>query len=1219
MSKLGEKLGFLFEVGFNIGLLTYIKQNDIKNSFGDLYSQDLQQLKFPRIIKKLADSENINSDSDRKIIQKWVLFFLQKSFLSGLNFFQEYLDAIGVKRDNYKELEIIYYQCYFHGDNSLGTYTDKGETAGYKAVLSQLKNVEHIDQYKERGEFLKADTLMLVKSKNQYNILCLDYSIFSIKEIYELDDVHSIEVLKKILLKEISYLKRKSVFSQLGLDTKNPGINLSDSLATHYTAFITKDKEIVKMIQAGSYAYSFFQFLGYHNLLKDDISLTFNILGYSDRGISSMTLNNSQDNLDILKTCHHIYKNKPQGQQISTARKNILDVIKRKAANSFKDGKNFLYPMLNIPENGITSFVHQEKIDDFYSPISKIPDNIAKQFNLDSNLDLRNAHQELIKRELESDKSYIFLTGNPGIGKTTAITEFLKQERILKEGFLLLYISPRIQVNLDIIEKFSDKESHQLCDDRIFTMTTNSHLISRNKGQITVNYLSNLHPKDKFIRQNIHFINQKSELDLEYLNQSRIYRHSEDILKDQGNNNKGVLRSIAEAINTLISQQESNNIVATVAMQSYQKNHQGDTITNLSRIFSSAYNSRKGEVIDGEMEKIAKRIKHLFFMIDEITGDESGVSFLHGITKIIDKQFNLLNSKYGFNTKIIVADASIVDPDVITNHLSDSSPEPNKIFFRQASNSLPLSLQDFEFKQKPAVIINTNSYPANCLNITYKVFIESLEFDEQIYKEKALKKAIQNQIIEDIQQLLRTYPLEQIIVYIQDKGRLKDLIENIEKSQEFEYQKHYLEIHASLSDSDKKEINKYLNQDTLKVIFTTASASRGLSFPKVKHILVEIPRFEIEKNLMEVIQVIYRGRGNKDIDQQDKQLIFYLAEQAIYDGEEDKENRQLAIQESVLSLINILLILKTSIMTRIMGSGKIGKNDFLMIPIGGKSISAAGETFSSKINSLIKQLRKEHKKYANYQQLEQVYSYLEYILRECEIVLNDSVKSQSQSKSGVSYLDFRSELSDNFLQIITHSFYELLNYFPLESSHISGSLLVVPIIDKKIKERYKIKLEQKPQQLNYQQLIKNLKDLQYSKKLPDNLKSSIKDAIDFIKILSEKPNKTQTLEQHSTYLDQYYAIPLFAFISAEIIEQYFIDNEEESSEHKFRDILSYYIHSLYPVTHTLPIGHQYQEFPFIVFRSYSLNEMRTKLFTDKYFLNSHEINVLSLILSTTDN
>ncbi|GAA6615546.1 hypothetical protein NUACC26_013400 [Scytonema sp. NUACC26] len=141
----------------------------------------------------------------------------------------------------------------------------------------------------------------------------------------------------------------------------------------------------------------------------------------------------------------------------------------------------------------------------------------------------------------------------------------------------------------------------------------------------------------------------------------------------------------------------------------------------------------------------------------------------------------------------------------------------------------------------------------------------------------------------------------------------------------------------------------------------TASGSRGLSFPKAKHILVEIPSFQIEKNLMEVIQVIYRGRGDDEIDNQDKELIFYLAERSVY-YQDDLQNQQLSIQESVLNLLNILLILKASIMTRIFGSGKIGRNHFIIIPIGGKSVFAIGETFSERMVNLINELKQVHRK-----------------------------------------------------------------------------------------------------------------------------------------------------------------------------------------------------------------------------------------------------------------
>ena len=67
-----------------------------------------------------------------------------------------------------------------------------------------------------------------------------------------------------------------------------------------------------------------------------------------------------------------------------------------------------------------------------------------------------------------SNNDFVFLTGNPGIGKTTAITNFLKSH--LEEGFLLFYISPRTQVNHDLIHKFTTENSQnkKLFNDKLF-------------------------------------------------------------------------------------------------------------------------------------------------------------------------------------------------------------------------------------------------------------------------------------------------------------------------------------------------------------------------------------------------------------------------------------------------------------------------------------------------------------------------------------------------------------------------------------------------------------------------------------------------------------------------------------------------------------------------------------------------------------------------------
>jgi hypothetical protein len=83
------------------------------------------------------------------------------------------------------------------------------------------------------------------------------------------------------------------------------------------------------------------------------------------------------------------------------------------------------------------------------------------------------------------------------------------------------------------------------------------------------------------------------------------------------------------------------------------------------------------------------------------------------------------------------------------------------------------------------------------------------------------------------------------------------------------------------------------------------------------------------------------------------------------------------------------------------------------------------------------------------------------------------------------------------------------------------------------------------------------------------------------------------------------------------MQEYFADSKlEEPEDRRFRDILSAYVRSIYPVDSVMPIiGQKYQDFPFIVFRSYSLEQSREKIFTEKYLLSSNELNVLNLIWS----
>ena len=1204
-SKIAEDLGRLFEVGFNIGILACIKEKQIKHKFANLYLQELQQLEFPKMLRKITDK--ITSPLERKMAEKWSVFFLQKGFLSGLNFFREYLESTGWNEPNkLRRLEILYYQSCFCDESSIGTYV-KGEKQWFGEVLSQFNQIDNVSQYiedyKGKGEFLRADTLILLRYGRQFRILCVDLSVFSMRTFDDVTDLNYLEIIRRSLRRDMNYLRSKSVFSKLRIDTESCDVHFSEGLKSYFTAFKYDDKESAKLIQAGGYAYSFYEFLRETGILADDSPLIFNAVGYSDRGISAMSVR--PENLDVLKTCHLIYKHDSSPQEIADARKLVLNKIKRSAYHSFDRGKELIDDILAMSADKINVVRHTERLEGFVNSVGIVPDELMQQLGLSGTLTLRNAHAKLIEKALESAATYIFLTGNPGIGKTTAIANFLTDH--VNDGFLFFYVSPRKQVNLDIIDKFKNPDTDDLWDDQILAINTYSDLIKDSGHKCTVQYLSN-QQQGEFSLKTVKFQDSR-ETKRQNRRSNRLERQAENLIKDRGRNTKGVLNSICEAISTLIDTKDFNNIVATVSIQALKKTDAGDTLKHFEKIFRNAYIARENKVLPDRMKDISSRIKHLFIMIDEITGDEGGVEFLNGINEILDR-YGLKDNSHGFNTKVIVADASIVDKAVINQHLSDTSAEPDKIYFRKAENpGLPLSVEHFKFKETDSTLINTNSYPAKSLSITYKVFIESCKFSEDalLEKETDLTKKIQGEILQDIEALLKRSDVEQLIVYIQNKQRLGDLIEKIRGHQgEFHKGTDYIEIHANIGEEEKELVQKC--KEDVKVVFMTASGSRGLSFPKAKHILVEIPRFEIEKNLMELIQVIYRGRGKDEIDNQDKELIFYLGDRAVY----FEDNKEISIQESKLSLLNILLILKASIMTRIYGCGQIGSDKFIIIPIGGKSVLAAGETFSSQMKNLIDLLKSEHRKNRSDRRLSQVYNSLEDLLGQADFALRENV--ESSGKSQASYLTQREFFNNQFSQLVSEGFEKLLSLDNLELGYMSGGLLVVPIASKTLEETYMMPLVKIAKTAN-SELWHNMQTISRSSSYSETLQFAIKDAMELVQKLTDSVDKTQRFEQSSQRTDQYYALPLFAFIAGEVFSEYFASNPEEPKYQHFRDILTQYIRALYPVGNVLPIGDKYQDFPFVVFRSYSLEQIREKIFTDKYLLSSNELNILNLILS----
>jgi hypothetical protein len=432
-----------------------------------------------------------------------------------------------------------------------------------------------------------------------------------------------------------------------------------------------------------------------------------------------------------------------------------------------------------------------------------------------------------------------------------------------------------------------------------------------------------------------------------------------------------------------------------------------------------------------------------------------------------------------------------------------------------------------------------------------------------------------------------------------------------------------LAIHADLSDTQKKQVQALANE--VKVVFMTASASRGLSFPKATHILVDIPRFEIESNLMEIIQVIYRGRGSYrhkvtseriTFDDKPRQLIFYLGERVPY-YTNDEIDAQTSLQEGVLGLIDILLVLKTSIMTRIQGYGQIGPDRYLMIPIGGKAVSAAGETFANRMATLIRELEKQQQLGRQDDRLlKQLYNQLRRLLSSAEVILTQGEQKQQEQTVRRSFLSLRHQFIDEFSSAVNNGLDKLLDFDLVEFGYIQGSLLIVPLRGKEVQENYLMRLAHELEiWFNNPNLTAKMQAIIYDPTYPDSLRYALRDARNFIQKLSQRKDKTQWLTQRSLRDDLYYALPLFAFVSGPALAEYYSGESQEPENTTFKELLFQYARTLFPVDGLLPIGSSYGEFPFILFKSYSLREIRSKAFTEKYLLTSRELNVLNLILS----
>jgi hypothetical protein len=1270
--SIAEDAGRLFEAGFMMGVIRAVKAllPTPPQDLVEYYVDQRQSYSVARVVEEFAK----NSSTQRDALHILGRFYLIKGKLAGYHMLREYIDSIladheaGFFRQRaLKQLELHYWQCSLLAKNRLESdLLPTEEEAQRNTWLRSLKLTTHdiLGADSARGGFLNADLLMMFYDpiKDWHHILTVDASAFGPGRRFQDVDFTNGGGLLQMLTTDILYQICRSTFARLAIVAGDPTIPLFDkSLTSYFSAFACTDRETSKVIQAGSYAHGFAHQATINGIINQDRT-RFTIIGYSDRGMNSMVL--TGPDISLLSDFTEIYKDgkgfyKDEDEALATARDQLLRYIARNVWKLFPTGRDFLKTLRDTQiEKGCINANFEELLEavthnplagqHYYGTAENIEESVLRQLGLWEQYvedekrvaeqgkpfmsDARWAHKHLVKHALISPVRYLFLTGNPGIGKTTAISENIN-EQCIKEGFLLFYVSPRKAVNRDIIEKFRRKDS-SFIPPNFLGIETNHNLINDNGGRPTVKYFGHAASLPEQTR-GVHFLNATDAEALirqHHPSRQRLHRASERAIRDTNVAGAGVLQSISTAIAASINFDRPNAIVAAVAIQSLRMKAKGhDTLEHLFKeMFAFAREGHSATALNEEkMRAMSSTTKHLYFMIDEITGDDSGYKFFDRIANLV-ATYDL--EKYGFNVKIIVADASLAGVPLVKQdlHLRQEDPDSRKIYLSRvpaksvASLTAPVSSQLFHFDSSDedpndAILINSNTFPATQLSLRYRILIPTwllpsgLSFDEQRRRLSTyqLDKDIDQKIVVDVCDFLRDHPNgdEQAIVYVQNKARLQQIIQDIQKicereGKEFIADEHYMEIHAEVEPARRSLVEKVDDRDRFLVFFITSSASRGLTFAKARYIFIDVPRFQIESNLMEIIQVIYRGRGG-DNDHRQKQLTFYLSDRILLAEDAPRAERDWRRREALLDTFTMLGLLKMCILTRISGATPLDDAWYSVIPLGGKSLAGASHAYHHDLANLSKILKKQlSSQHKHDPHLEKIQSVLLQLLGRCDIQLDPTPGS--------------------YLSLYHHADPDIIDQWlkddgALPSAYVLGGLLIVPTNNVRQHISHHMPLPEaisRAQQLDFRE---SLDIVSHSQHYIDSLVAGISDLKLLIEELAEV-EQMQQLEQAGVESAGYYILPIAMFAAKSSIKAYCqqLSSEGDSvNGEALKEAILHLVRDVFPIDTLLPVGWKYPDFPYLLITSNDLQALRAKTWKTGHMMMTPEMNLLAMLLAKT--
>lgn len=964
-------LGHLYEASFNSGIIKFLctKFPTIISPYREVLESYYQTTKD--VITDFADIENEFEEigGDRYKIRP----FICKSYLEGYSFFSLYLENIYGKSVYALQNKL---ECPLLLFNNFDISNKKNERSYLEKKLkfelfkkSKFYNEDiSIENLHRKGEFLQTDFLMLLylntNNQKKYNLFSIDLSNSCNQNFFpdimknEFEEINSFNFLLSTIAKKHKEVISRNIWSDLNVDINDATISKDiypiERLNEHrqyFDLFKKQDKELSKFIQAGAYAYSLIDL--FQSELKND-ELDVFIAGISNDNISTINWKYDDKLNSFLKKMFEIYSGSGNSAIEDSDPEAFVQKKIRYLDSNYKINVSKIrkFILKGLPEEGIILN-------------SKKPQIIEDEIEISDNNRLVNSlrvkHTQVVHNQIDrKDLRFIFLLGNPGIGKTYSLIDKIKKE---KEKSLIIYTSPRVTINNDF-----EEQSFELIKNRsLLSITSNQKYAEFG----VVRYNQNNEKKFMEMKTKINDVakkrlKNKDEID-DYIKKEKdkgynclvtknLNSRCSIISKKRSSLEDSVINSIQTNLRNCILNSDFDVYICTFATQGGLKTKTKNTIENLYKMFVDDEKDIDA-FTDASFLKIKEKIKNIYIMFDEITGCEQAVSSFN----ILQKKFKKLNEH--FNIKYLVADASINNKNVIKKYIEGKHFDYKKIYvenFERPKDNKGDAVEcvDFKYKNENSVFVNVNSFPATKILSKYIIFngFENIKTNFSLDQhEDKLKKEKIAYIKKEILHYYKQSKNRQLLIFLQDKSSLKTIKEDISKT----IPKDKVLIIDSNHNKNKhlkKEIGKRNDFDdnnrlVKKIILITSSATRGLSFKYVDHLIMDIPDFALESQLMEIIQGIYRGRGNPKIEGEiefgnqikgePKEIDFIISEKFYYDS----NSKDLRTKEKMLKHRNNILfkvaIIKSCMTSRIFGGQLIleknNKQYFKnLIPIDGK-------------------------------------------------------------------------------------------------------------------------------------------------------------------------------------------------------------------------------------------------------------------------------------------